>query len=73
MLRRILLSCLVLLLLTTAFAEEAPVAEVTAAPTAETVFVEPTEAPAEEAPIEETTAEEAPIEEVSAEEAPVEE
>ena len=73
MLRRILLSCLVLLLMTTAFAEEAPLVEATAAPTAETVFVEPTEAPAEEAPIEETPAEEAPIEEVSAEEAPVEE
>ena len=76
MLRRILLSCLVLLLMTTAFAEEAPAVEVTAAPTAETVFVVPTEAPAEsaeEAPIEETPAEEAPIEEVSAEEAPVEE
>lgn len=73
MLRKILLSCLVLLLMTTAFAEEAPAVEVTAAPTAETVFVEPTEAPTEEAPIEETPVEEAPIEEVSTEEAPVEE
>lgn len=73
MLRRILLSCLALLLLTTAFAEEAPLVEATAAPAAETVFVEPTEAPAEETSIEETPVEEAPIEEVSAEEAPVEE
>ena len=76
MLRRILLSCLVLLLMTTAFAEEAPAVEVTAAPTAETVFVEPTEAPAEsaeEAPIEETPVEEAPADEAPIAEAPIEE